>query len=418
MKIGLQTWGSDGDIMPFIALAIGLNQSGHDVTVAYTSIDNKDYFSFEAAHDISLIKAYERFDEHPTKIIAKIVKSRNPYKDFAMYMEHYFDPAIDEMYGAARKLCHENDLVIGHSIHYPLAIAALKANCPRVAVALCPMVVESKYTSPFDINLGTWLNSRLWKFNDRMIRKKIYGTADALRKKEGLSPLNSLQDDLYLTKKLTLIAAAPALCPRRPDWNGNIQISGFFNPPIPNKDWQMPADLGAFLTAGEPPVYFTFGSYTSFDMQGSTNLFFEAAKKAGIRAIVQSDWQSLSGLKEAPNIYKVRSIPHEHVFPHCAMIVHHGGAGTTHTSLKAGRPSLVVAHGLDQRYWGRKLQQIGAAGKVLHRRTVTADSLAKGIQCVRNTPQMLQNTQRLRQTMQKENGVGKAVALINKIFQS
>ena len=404
--------------MPFIALAIGLSQSGHDVTVAYTSIDNKDYSSFEAAHDISLIKAYERFDEHPTKIIAKIVKSRNPYKDFAMYMEHYFDPAINEMYGVAKKLCKENALVIGHSIHYPLAIAALKVNCPRVAVALCPMVVETKYTSPFDINFGTWLNSRLWKFNDRIARKKIYRVADAFRKKKGLSPFNYLQDDLYLTKKLTLIAAAPELCPRRPDWSSNIQISGFFNPPIPNEDWQMPVGLSDFLSTGEPPVYFTFGSYTSFDIKASIRLFLEAAKKAGVRAIIQSDWQSLSDLKETPNIYKVQSIPHEYVFPYCAMIVHHGGAGTTHTSLKAGRPSLVVAHGLDQHYWGRKLSQIGVAGKVLHRRTVNSDNLAKGLQWILNKPQMLQNAQKTRQTMLKENGVDKAVALINKIFQS
>jgi sterol 3beta-glucosyltransferase len=42
MKIGIQTWGSDGDILPFLALAEGLQAAGHQVTVAFTSVDKKD----------------------------------------------------------------------------------------------------------------------------------------------------------------------------------------------------------------------------------------------------------------------------------------------------------------------------------------------------------------------------------------
>ena len=154
MKFGLQTWGSDGDIMPFIALAIGLRQSGHDVTVVYTSIDNKDYSFFAVIHDTCIIKSGTRFDVDLTKFYAKIIGSKNPYRDVALFMKSYFDPAVDDMYAAARKLCRESDLVIGHSIHYLLATAAEKENCPRVTVALCPMVVETRYTSPFDVNLG------------------------------------------------------------------------------------------------------------------------------------------------------------------------------------------------------------------------------------------------------------------------
>jgi len=51
---------------------------------------------------------------------------------------------------------------------------------------------------------------------------------------------------------------------------------------------------------------------------------------------------------EDPNIYKVNTIPYEHIFPHCSMVVRHGGAGTTQSSLKAEKPSVVVAHAGDQ----------------------------------------------------------------------
>ena len=84
--------------------------------------------------------------------------------------------------------------------------------------------------------------------------------------------------------------------------------------------------------------------------------------------------------------------------------------------MKAGKPSLVIAHGLDQRYWGRKLQQLFVGRKVLHRKTVTTDILAKNLQVVLNTPEMLHNTRMVGQTMVEEDGVGNAVALIDRIF--
>jgi UDP:flavonoid glycosyltransferase YjiC (YdhE family) len=220
-----------------------------------------------------------------------------------------------------------------------------------------------------------------------------------------------------VTKKLTLIATTAVLCPRHPDWGENIQVSGFLNPPKPPASWQMPPKLGAFLEAGEPPVYFTFGSLTPFNTEESIRLFIEAAKKAGVRAIIQSNWEAFPFAEETPDIYKAQSIPHENIFPHCAMIVHHGGSGTTQSSLMAGKPSLVVAHGFDQSYWGRKLQQLGVAGKVLHRRTVNSDDLAKGIHYVLDTRQILLNARKAGAIMEKEDGTGNAVASIENIFR-
>jgi len=416
MKIGIQTWGSDGDILPFIALAIGLRRSGHDVTLVYTSVDNKDYSSFASDFDITIIKAYERFDEDRAKTFTKITDAKDPLKELVMILESYFVPAIDEMYATAKALCNDSELVIGHGIHYPLATAAQKLNCPRVSVALCPISIETSSVSPFDINLGKWLNMLLWKLGDRVVRKKIYGAADALRKKEGLPPFNNLQSDLYLTEKLTLIATSAVLCPRPTDWGDNIQICGFLNPPTPAGKWEMPSELRAFLGEGAPPVYITFGSCTQFDLENNTRLFLEASKKAGVRAIIQSNWETLSPPDNDPDVFRVTSIPHEHIFPHCSMIVHHGGAGTTQSSLKAGKPSVVVAHAFDQPYWGRKLMQLGVAGKVLRRKETTSDTLAQGICSVLDSPQMTHNAQEAGKVMQKENGVDNALALINKIF--
>jgi hypothetical protein len=45
---------------------------------------------------------------------------------------------------------------------------------------------------------------------------------------------------------------------------------------------------------------------------------------------------------------RLQRSPYNTIFPRCAAIVHHGGAGTTQCSLMAGCPSVIVAHLADQ----------------------------------------------------------------------
>jgi sterol 3beta-glucosyltransferase len=416
MKIGIQTWGSDGDILPFIALAKGLRDSGHEVTLVYTSVDNKDYSLYGESFDITLIKAYEKFSGELSKIFAEIVKTKDPLTQLSLTFEHYFIPAVGEMYAASQELCLDNDLVIGHGIHYPLATAAEKLKRPRVSVVLCPVALETKYTSPLGINFGKWLNMLFWKLGDRLSRKKLFQEADNLRKTAGLPPFKNLQDDLYVTKELMLIAASKVLSLRQPDWGSNIQICGFLNPPDLSLNWKMPEGLSKFLETGEPPVFFTFGSCTQLDLEGTTQLFLDATEKSGVRAIIQSDWDNFPEVSDEPNIFKVTSIPHDNIFRYCSMVVHHGGAGTTQSTLKAGKAAIIVEHGFDQPFWGKRLHNIGVAGKVLNKRTVSANKLAKSILNVLDTPDMSKKAQDISRTIREENGVGSAVSMIEEKF--
>lgn len=43
MRIGLQTWGSEGDVQPFTALAAELVGVGHEVTLLVTDNAGRDY---------------------------------------------------------------------------------------------------------------------------------------------------------------------------------------------------------------------------------------------------------------------------------------------------------------------------------------------------------------------------------------
>lgn len=79
--------------------------------------------------------------------------------------------------------------------------------------------------------------------------------------------------------------------------------------------------------------------------------------RTGQRVIVQG--LRVSG--KCADVIRVDRVPHSLVFPRCATVVHHGGAGTTHAVISAGIPSVVVPHLADQFAWGTLLATRGIA---------------------------------------------------------
>ena len=136
----------------------------------------------------------------------------------------------------------------------------------------------------------------------------------------------------------------------------------------------------------------------------------------GCRAIVQVPLDDLSAFEAIRNVFMVNRSPYAEVFPRCAAIVHHGGAGTTQSSLLAGKPSVVVAHMADQSFWGSELKRLGVAGDTLQRKSLTAQKLAREIAFVLNDPTMPKKAAAIGQSMAVEDGVEKAIQIVEKIF--
>ncbi|MNK04261.1 4'-demethylrebeccamycin synthase [compost metagenome] len=414
MKIGIQTWGSDGDILPFIALAQGLQAAGHQVSIAYTSVDNKDYSAYADAGGFHAFKAYDHFDAGMNDAMAGIVETKGPLKQFTLVMQTYFDPAVEAMYQASQKLCAENDVLIGHMMNHTLLTAAEQSGKPRIVVALAPLAIRTSEIPLFGPNLGPLLNRLTWWLGDYIGKKKLFTKAEAIRRRAGLAPLQSMQQQLYISKELTLIAASPTLTARRKDWGGHIQVCGELRFDKDRQPLPMPAGLEEFIAAGTPPVYLGFGSLAPYQSAQTDQLMCAAVALAGCRAIIQSESNEAS----PPNVFRCKSAPHTQVFPHCAAVVHHGGAGTTHTSLRAGCPSIVVEHAFDQQFWGQELHRLGVAGPLLHRNSVNAEQLAAAITATLASPTMQTRAQELAARMQGEDGVRTAIRLIEEKFGS
>jgi UDP:flavonoid glycosyltransferase YjiC (YdhE family) len=416
MKIGLQTWGSHGDIRPFVALAEGLQQAGHEVTLVLTCVDGDAYASLSspsgvtirvvASPVISLAEA-ERLGEAAAKMV-------NPLTQTRMLIEGGFLPAEEAMLVAAEQLAAECDVLIGHFFLYPLQIAAERAGKPYVSVLLSHVMVPSAYSHPLGLPFGQAL---LWRITQWALHKVASPYPNRLRARFGMPLTKDVLSEVWMSPQLTLLGVSPQICQRQPDWAPSIQVTGFLDMPNMQREGRLTDELEAFLGAGSAPVYMTFGSWTPRDVLHQTEnlrLLTDAARLSGRRAIIQTPDAAACGFHSDQQIFYVSALPHHLIFPRCAAVVHHGGAGTTQASTLAGKPSVVVANIAEQEHWGQELQRLGIAGKPLRRRSVTAKKIAARIRALR--PDMPAKAMEIARAMARENGVATAVRIINQKY--
>ena len=69
------------------------------------------------------------------------------------------------------------------------------------------------------------------------------------------------------------------------------------------------------------------------------------------------------------NVFAVGEAPHDWLFARVAAVVHHGGAGTSHSATRAGVPSIVTPFAGDQAFWAERLRFVGVAPAAIDGRT-------------------------------------------------
>jgi UDP:flavonoid glycosyltransferase YjiC (YdhE family) len=418
MKIGMLTWGSHGDIRPFLALADGLQRDGHEVHLVITSLEADTYSNIASAAGarITTLTPHTFSAEQAVRLGQDTYSIRDPMKQMATLLRHAFAPAEDAMFDAARRLCAESELLVGHYFMHPLQIAAEHAGKPFVSVLLSHAAVPSDHVNPLGLAMmGKPGNRLLWWLTRTLLNRTLRHYPDRLRRQLGMRPMRDIVSEVWVSPYLALVAVSPQICARQPDWPDTLQVCGFLDRPNCVLEGALPPSLAAFLAAGEAPVFMTFGSWMPKDAAGQAaalRLLTDTARQADCRAIIQChDWEAC-GFSSSDQVLYIAAAPHQQIFPHCMAILHHGGAGTTQSATRAGKPSIVVAHISEQEHWGRELQRIGIALKPLKRRSATAAALAAHIRQLRNSPAMAGRARDVAQAMRNEDGVSEAVRQI------
>jgi len=415
MKIAIQTWGSNGDIRPFIALADGLTNAGHQVTLVVSSIDNRSYQ--ETCTDLGI--AYQQIPaqiDFDMQDFAQRTFRMNTLQWLIALLEVSFFPYEAEIYQAAKQLAADHDLVIGHHFLYPLKLAAHKHNKPHISVTFCHAAIPTHTQPPFRFpNLGRTLNRWQWRLLDAAFDWVLKKRLSRLWFAEGMPPFKHVFDSLLSSDLLNLVAVDAFLCPVQNEWSAVNQLCGFLNLPDRAEQWQPSPALQTFLDAGEKPVYMTFGSIQQAVPEWSMELFINAARLANCRAIIQTSSNNYPADTQQDNVFFVGRHPHQPLFQHCAAVVHHGGAGTSHAATLSGCPSIVIPFMDEQLFWAVQLQRSRLAPAPLPAKSATAKKLAARLEAVlysEYAAEMEDFAQYAKQSISPTQGVLNAVALI------
>ncbi len=207
------------------------------------------------------------------------------------------------------------------------------------------------------------------------------------------------------------------------DWDDHICVSGYWFLETPSSEWEPPEDLVAFMKKarddGKKIAYCGFGSITVSDPQELTRSLYDAVKEADVRAIVAKGWSGrMSEGKEddgpepevPEEVYQVESIPHDWLFKQIDIALHHGGAGTTGASLRAGLVTLIKPFFGDQFFWANRTAKLGAGLRVS---SLSVSDISGALKKAANDRIMAEKAAQVGERIRAEDGVHNAIAFMN-----
>ena len=215
------------------------------------------------------------------------------------------------------------------------------------------------------------------------------------------------------TEQPMVYGVSPNLLPAPSDWPDGVHLCGQWL--SGSSAWTPPPALKSFLGVGEAPVYIGFGSMTGFDNARLLDTLIEAM--SGRRALFYPGWSGIDPKALPDNFLVIGDTPHDWLFPLTAAVIHHGGSGTSHSAARAGVPSIVLPFAGDQFFWADRLRVAGVAPAAVDGRRPKAEALASALDFAAADP-VKNRARALGETMRSENGVGDAVATLERIVAS
>lgn len=408
MKICIMTFGTRGDVQPYVALGRGLQAAGHAVTIATLAEFTSLVTDYGLQHDVlrgDYLKAAQAAEQQ-----SAAGKRRNPLKLLRQYIKMARETLADEWTSAqkAEVLIYNSAALGGYHI-------AEKMGIPAFASHPAPLYSPTReFPSPFFPfrNLGPFnkLSHRLFAaIGPAMYRRPI---REWRRDVLGLPPATG-EDRLHGKPVTKLYAYSQAVLPRPADWDESSVVTGYWFLDAP-RDWQPDPALVRFLQAGPPPVYVGFGSMFMLGGARKTEIVLKALRLAGQRGVLATGWGGLTAEKSSDDIFVLEAVPHDWLFPQVAAVVHHGGAGTTGAALRAGKPTVVCPLVGDQSFWGRRVAALGVGPSPISLRQFASEKLADAIAMAVADQGVRQRAPALGAIIRAEDGVGNAVALINR----
>ena len=383
MKIVLSNIGTTGDVQPMFALSAALRAAGHETQLALPKI----FAARAALLGLPFTPIAPDLDQETMRrAIQSQIAEGGTLTSRDCLLESTL-PMLPDLYAGLKSACQGADLLIGTPSHLACRMVYEDSGIPFVTIHLSPLGI---------VRAGALRDTSAPMINSWRTRMGFPALPDPLGY-DGASP------------QLALHAVSRLLLRPGPQWPSHHYVTGFL---FLDEAWLPNAELRAFLEAGDPPVFVSLGSTVCQDPQTVTELMVTAVRRAGRRAILQHGWSRLADSLVAEDVYIIDFVPYGRLFPLTACIVHHGGAGTTASALRAGVPSVVAPHFHDQPIWAHLARSLGCAGGVVPGDRLTAENLSESIVQTLASPRLRQTAAAVGQKIEAERGNEAAVALI------
>jgi sterol 3beta-glucosyltransferase len=412
MKISVVASGTRGDVQPYLALSKGLQNAGYDVCLLAS--ENFEALITEAGIPFGSMGmgAEERIQSEEWR---KTIEGGNFLKVLGKMQAEMKNAAAD-LAPRLPPLLEGSDLIITGmaGLGGVFSIAELY-KIPVIQAYVVPFTPTQEFSTPLvpSLPLGKWLNPLSYQVTHQMFWQSTKSVDAETRKLLDL-PKPSFWGPfraLARSQTPTLYGYSAHVLPRPQDWGSQIHVTGYWF--LDEGDgWQPPADLVAFLDAGDAPVYIGFGSMGSRNPEEAGRIALDALARSGQRGVIASGWGGLKAVDVPDTVHLISSLPHSWLFPHMAAVVHHGGAGTTAAGLRAGVPSIVTPFGMDQPFWGRRVADLGVGPQPIPRKRLSGEGLAAAITEAITNPTMRRRAADLGEAIRSEDGVRNAVAVV------
>ena len=415
-RIVLACWGSYGDLFPYLGIAAELKARGHTPAVATCPL----YRELIETAGLDFQPVRPDLDPLDTGLITRVM---DPARGSEVVVREMLVPHLQESYDDLVEATRGADLLVSHPVTFAAPIVATERGLPWLASALSPVSFFSVYDfpvlPPYEALGALTRRSRLAARAFLALAKRATApwTAPvrAFRAQHGLRD-EHLGDPLYqgqFSPHGTLALFSPIFGPPQPDWPALTTATGFvfYNRPI-----AMPDRLADFLAAGTPPIVFTLGS----SAVGAPGAFYQESVKAaaalGRRAVllVGRYAPALTQAGVPDDMLVVDVAPHDAVFPHAAVTVHHGGIGTTGQALRAGQPTLVVPHAHDQPDNAARVTRLGV-GRTLDARHYDAERATRALDHLLNERSYAERAADVGRALRTERGAATACDAIERV---
>lgn len=427
LKVAILTFGSRGDIQPFIALCQGLKTRGHECKI----VTLEEHRQFVESHDVEFgpvagetpffVKFMQTACNHGFASPQWAMATLSPeWRSWYMSFLH-----------TAREQLKGSDVVL--SIHWLLAgpHIAESLNLPHIDVLPFPFTPTEDWPTLFSDDLlrphkkipqlfYSAVSKLSYKVVDYVGMPYIISLNNEFRKSFDLPVLSLNQALTTYYSSPVLYAFSEHLAAKPKDWPENTHITGLWTLNDKHKKpWAPPASLVSFLEdRSKPIVYIGFGSMILDDPDAVTKKVLDAVKQANVKAVLLRGW-SARGLGQVNitdaditrisggDILPLTEVQHDWLFPRVDVVVHHGGAGTTAAGIKAGKPSVVKPFMGDQFFWATRVEEL-KLGKYVPKDFKSTDLSSAIIECL-NTPEFAINAEKTGRKIAAENGVEVAI---------